>query len=131
MEVHNKEVHIGLGELNHPQWVGYTNHKGLVDEAKILVSEDAEVKYPSSVPYMHKLVLGSTSDSYFYGIQRGGTRIWKIDGSADATNGGTKVSACTKDTFVNLQSIASDPANGRLYVLDKQGYGYVYEIIID
>ena len=33
MEVHNKEVHIGLGELNHPQWVGYTNHKGLVDEA--------------------------------------------------------------------------------------------------
>ena len=131
MEVHNKEVHIGLGELNHPQWVGYTNHKGLVDEAKILVSEDAEVKYPSSVPYMHKLVLGSTSDSYFYGIQRGGTRIWKIDGAADATNGGTKVSASTKDTFVNLQSIASDPANGRLYVLDKQGDGYVYEISID
>ena len=131
METHNKEVHVGLGELNAPQWVGYTNHKGLVDSAKILVSEEAEVKYPSSIPYMHKLVLGSTSDSYYYGIQIGGTRIWKIDGSADATNGGTKVSASTKDTFVNLQSIASDPANGRLYVLDKQGDGYIYEVSID
>ena len=131
METHNKEVHIGLGELNNPQWVGYTNHKGLVDSAKILVAEDAEVKYPSSVPYMDKMVLGSTSDSYFYGIQKGGTRIWKIDGSAHASNGGTKVSASTKDTYTNLQSIASDPANGRLYVLDKQGDGYVYEVSID
>jgi len=131
METHNKEVHVGLGELNAPQWIGYTNHKGLVDEAKILVAEDAEVRYPSSVPYMDKMVLGSNSDSYFYGIQRGGTRIWKIDGSADATNGGTKVSASTKDTFTNLQSIASDPVNGKLYVLDRQGDGYVYEVSVD
>tara|TARA_R110000824_G_scaffold13876_7_gene59679 strand:- start:2102 stop:5311 length:3210 start_codon:yes stop_codon:yes gene_type:complete len=131
MENHNKEVHVGLGQFNNPQWIGYTNHKGLVNEAKILVSEDAEVKYPSSVPYIHKMVLGSTGDSYFYGIQIGGTRIWKIDGSADATYGGTKVAASTKDTFTNLQSIASDPANGRLYVLDKQGDGYVYEVSID
>ena len=131
METHNKEVHIGLGQLNNPQWVGYTNHKGLVDEAKILVAEDAEVKYPSSVPYMDKMVLGSTSDSYFYGIRKGGTRIWKIDGSAHSSNGGTKVSASTKDTFTNLQSIASDPVNGKLYVLDKQGDGRVYEVSID
>ena len=131
METHNKEVHVGLGELNDPQWIGYTNHKGLVDSAKILVAEDAEVKYPSSVPYLDKMVLGSTSDSYFYGVRKGGTRIWKIDGSAHASNGGTKVSASTKDTYTNLQSIASDPANGRLYVLDKQGDGYVYEVSID
>ena len=131
MEIHNKEVHVGLGQLNNPQWVGYTNHKGLVDEAKILVSEEAEVKYPSSVPYMHKMVLGSTADSYFYGIRKGGTRIWKIDGSAHSDNGGTRVSSSTKGTFNNLQSIASDPANGRLYVLDKQSNGYVHEVSID
>ena len=128
METHNKEVHVGLGQLNNPQWVGYTNHKGLVDEAKILVSEEAEVKYPSSVPYMHKMVLGSTADSYFYGIRKGGTRIWKIDGAANSTYGGTKVSASTKGTFNNIQSIASDPENGRLYVFDKQVNGYVFLI---
>ena len=131
METHNKEVHIGLGEFNKPQWVGYTNHKGLIDSAKILVSEDAEVKYPSSLPYIHKMVLGSTSDSYFYGIEKGGSRIWKIDGSAHSTVSGTTVSSSTKGTFSNLQSIASDPANGRLYVLDKSGDGYIYEVSID
>ena len=131
MESHNKEVHVGLGQLNNPQWIGYTNHKGLVNSAKILVADDAEVKYPSDLPYMLKIVLGASGDSYFYGIEDGGTRIWKIDGSADATNGGIKVSASTKDTFTNLRSIASDPANGRLYVLDKQGSGYVHEISVD
>ena len=131
METHNKEVHIGLGQLNKPQWIGYTNHKGLIDEAKILVAEEAEVKYPSSIPYMHKIVLGSNSASKFYGIEKGGTRIWEIDGSSNSTSGGTKLSASTKGTFNNLQSIASDPANGRLYVLDKQSNGFVYEVSVD
>ena len=57
MESHNKEVHVGLGQLNNPQWIGYTNHKGLVNSAKILVADDAEVKYPSDFPYMLKIVL--------------------------------------------------------------------------
>ena len=131
MESHNKEVHIGLGKLNNPQWVGYTNHKGLKKSAKTLVAGDAEVKYPSDLPYMDKIVLGSTSDSYFYGIEVGGTRIWKIDGSADATNAGKRVASSTRGTFTNLISIASDPANGRLYVLDKQSDGYVYEVSVD
>ena len=131
MESHNKEVHIGLGKGNNPQWVGYTNHKGLKKSAKTLVAADAEVKYPSDLPMMHKIVLGSTSDSYFYGIETGGTRIWKIDGSADSANGGKRVSSSTKGTFTNLISIASDPANGRLYVLDKQSDGFVYELSVD
>ena len=136
METHNKEVHMGLGEHNAPQWVGYTNHKGLRDSAKILVSEDAEVKYPSSLPYIHKMVLGSkisggVNDSYFYGIEKGGTRIWKIDGSANTTTSGTRIAASTKGTFNNLQSIASDPATGRLYVLDNSNNGYIYEVSVD
>ena len=130
METHNKEVHVGLGENNPPQWMGYTNHQGLTEGAKVLVAEDAEVKYPSSLPYMHKVVLGESSKGYIYGIQRGGTRIWKIDGS-NSSDAGKKVSSSTKGTFSNLQSICSDPSTGTLYVLDKLGDGYVYEVDVD
>ena len=38
METHNKEVHVGLGENNPPQWMGYTNHQGLTEGAKVLVA---------------------------------------------------------------------------------------------
>ena len=131
MEAHNKEVHIGLGQFNNPQWVGYTNHKGLESSAKILISEDAEVRYPSSLPYMHKIVRGESTDSYFYGIQKGGNRIWKIDGSSHATTGGTSLASSAQDTFISLQSIASDPVNGKLYVLDQAANGLIHQIDVD
>ena len=85
MENNNKEVHVGLGLTNKPKWAGYTNHKGLTQSAKKLIVEDAEVKYPSSVPYMYKVVRGGNSGSddfgHMYGIELGGTQIWKLDGS--------------------------------------------------
>ena len=121
METNNKEVHIGLGKANRPQWAGYTNHAGVVYEAGKLIVEDAEVKYPSSIPYMHKVVRAG-NDGYIYGIERGGTRIWKIDG----TNG-TKVSTSIEGTFENLKSIATD-GSGNLFVLDKVGTGKVYKV---
>jgi len=125
MENNNKEVHIGLGLTNKPKWVGYTNHKGLTQSAKKLIVEDAEVKYPSSVPFMYKVVRGG-SDGHIYGIELGGTQIWKLDGS-NAGTGGDAVSNSTLGTFSNLRSICTD-GNGNLFVLDKVGDGIVYKV---
>lgn len=123
MEVNNKEVHLGLGRVNKPKWVGYTNHKGLNASAKKLIVEDAEVKYPSSVPYMYKVVRAS-NDGHVYGIELGGTQIWKLDG----TNG-SGVSVSTAGTFANLKSIATD-GSGNVFVLDQVGDGIVYKVAV-
>ena len=121
MEVNNKEVHVGLGRNNRPKWAGYTNHKGITYGAGRLIVEDAEVKYPSSIPYMYKVVRAG-NDGYVYGIELGGTKIWKIDG----TNG-TKHSTSTEGTFNNLRSICTD-GSGNLFVLDKSGNGKVIKV---
>ena len=129
MQVHNKEAHVGLGSTNDPKWIGYTNHKGLNESAKKLIVEDAEVRYPSSIPYMYKVVHGDTvgtdSTGYIYGIELGGTSIWKINGKT-----GEAVSKSTLGTFINLKSICSDNA-GNLYVLDKSSEGYIYKVSED
>jgi len=125
MENNNKEVHVGLGLTNKPKWAGYTNHKGLTQSAKKLIVEDAEVKYPSSVPFMYKVVKGG-SDGHIYGIELGGTQIWKLDGSNDAS-GGSAVSTSILGTFSNLRSICTD-GSGNLFVLDKVGDGIVYKV---
>ena len=123
MEVNNKEVHLGLGRVNKPKWAGYTNHKGLNASAKKLIVEDAEVKYPSSVPYMYKVVRAS-NDGYVYGIELGGTQIWKLNGTD-----GSGVSASTVGTFANLKSIATD-GSGNVFVLDQVGDGIVYKVAV-
>lgn len=130
MEANNKEVHIGMGKYNNPQWVGYTNHNGLdSDGSGQLLAEDAEVKYPSSLPYMKKVVrcfTDSDGDGHVYGVEEGGDRIYKINGLT-----GEKVSSSAAGTFSNIQSIGSDIDGGKLYVLDLVGNGYVYEVSID
>ena len=130
METNNKEVHIGLGKHQNPQWIGYTNHNGLdSDGSGQLLAEDAEVKYTSSLPYMKKVVRCFTDadgDGHIYGIEEGGDRIFKINGLT-----GEKVSSSTAGTFSSLQSIGSDVDGGKLYVLDLTGNGYIYEVSID
>ena len=133
MENNNKEVHIGLGLTNKPKWAGYTNHKGLTQSAKKLIVEDAEVKYPSSVPYIYKVVRGGNSGSddfgHIYGIELGGTQIWKLDGSNDTNTAGNAISSSVLGTFSNLRSICTD-GQGNLFVLDKVGDGIVYKISV-
>ena len=124
MQVNNKEVHVGLGSTNKPKWIGYTNHKGLNESAKKLIIEDAEVKYPSSIPYMYKVVHAQNSDGYIYGIELGGTQIWKINGLT-----GEGVATSTLGTFNNLRSICTD-GSGNLYVLDKEGEGKIYKVAV-
>jgi len=125
MEVNNKEVHLGLGNNNTPKWVGYTNHKGLNSSAKKLIVEEAEVVYPSSVPFMYKVVKAA-DDGYLYGIEKGGTRIWKLDGTSTGASP-MAVSSSVDGTFTNLVSIASD-GSGNLFVLDRVGEGKVEKV---
>ena len=122
METNNKEVHVGLGKDQKPQWVGYTNHIGLTSGSNKFIIGDAEVKYPSSVPYLIKTVRAG-NDGYVYGVADGGTQVFKINGIT-----GALVSSSILGTFGNTKSIAGDPANGRLFVLDDSGTGTVFEL---
>ena len=110
MESHSKEVHIGLGMNETPKWVGYTNHTQFGTKISTPIIENAEVKYPSSVPFLVKTV---TVSGATYGVSEGGTRIWKIN-----TSTGAFISSSDEGTFQNTQSICSDGTN--LYVLDRQ-----------
>ena len=110
MESHSKEIHMGLGMNEAPKWVGYTNHKQFGTKLSSPIIENAEVKYPSSVPFLIKTV---TVSGATYGVSEGGTRIWKIN-----TSTGAFISSSDEGTFQNLQSICSDGTN--LYVLDRQ-----------
>jgi hypothetical protein len=123
METHNKEVHIGFGNANLPMWVGYTNHKSLGRGSGILIAEEAEVKYPSSVPHLYKTVR-SGNDFYMYGIKLGGTRIWKINGTT-----GAFVAKSDAGTFSNLQSICTDGTD--IFVLDRIGTGKIFKVGTD
>lgn len=111
MEPHSKEIHMGFGMGSNatPKWIGYTNHSQFGNKISSAIVEDAQVKYPSSLPFLYKTVTVSGST---YGISLGGTRIWKIN-----TDTGAHVNNSDKGTFENLQSICSDGTN--LYVLDR------------
>tara|TARA_Y100001963_G_C6787943_1_gene453921 strand:- start:1496 stop:4825 length:3330 start_codon:yes stop_codon:yes gene_type:complete len=110
MESHSKEIHMGLGMNESPKWIGYTNHKQFGTKLSDPIIENAEVRYPSSVPFLAKTV---TVGGATYGISEGDSRIWKIN-----TSTGAFISSSDEGTFQNLQSICSDGTN--LYVLDRQ-----------
>ena len=108
MQAHSKELHIGLGMNAEPLWVGYTNHKQFGIKKSTPIIEKAEVKYPSSVPFLSKTVTVSGST---YGISDGGSRIWKINSTT-----GALIINSDEGTFQNLKSITTDGTV--LYVLD-------------
>ena len=112
MQSHSKELHVGLGISDGavPKWVGYTNHKQFGSKISEVIIENAEVKYPSSVPFLIKTVIVSGAT---YGVQKGGDRIWKINSTT-----GALLANSDSGTFQSTQSICSDGTN--LYVLDRQ-----------
>ena len=122
MQSHSKELHIGLGISDGatPKWIGYTNHKQFGSKISEVIIENAEVKYPSAVPFLIKTVIvgGAT-----YGVQKGGDRIWKINSST-----GALLANSDAGTFQNTQSICSDGTN--LYILDRQSTSTYKGIII-
>ena len=123
MESHNKEVHIGLGRNQKPKWVGYTNHSSLEKSAGQLLAVDAEVVYPSAVPHLIKVVKAA-DNQYLYGVQKGGTRIWKINSNTGALEGKSDIG-----TFSNLQSICTNGTD--VYILDRIGKGKIYKVSVD
>jgi hypothetical protein len=108
MQSHSKEIHMGLGYNQAPKWIGYTNHKQFGVKLSTPIIENAEVRYPSSVPFLIKTVILSGST---YGVSEGGSRIWKINSTT-----GALLANSDAGTFQNLKSITSDGTN--LYVLD-------------
>ena len=64
------------------------------------------------------------SDGFIYGVELGGTQIWKINGLT-----GEGVATSTLGTFNNLRSICTD-GSGNLYVLDKEGEGKIYKVAV-
>lgn len=108
MQSHSKEIHMGLGYNQAPKWIGYTNHKQFGVKLSTPIIENAEVRYPSSVPFLIKTV---TLSGATYGISEGGSRIWKINSTT-----GALLANSDAGTFQNLKSITTDGTD--LYVLD-------------
>ena len=123
MESHNKEVHIGLGRNQKPKWVGYTNHASLEKSAGELLAVEAEVSYPSAIPHLIKVVKAA-DNQYLYGVQQGGTRIWKVNSNTGALEDKSNIG-----TFSNLQSICTNGTD--IYLLDRVGKGKIYKISVD
>jgi len=127
MESHSKEVHVGLGTTSGatPKWVGYTNHSQFGSKLSEAIIEEAEVKYPSSVPFLAKTV---TVGGATYGISLGGSRIWKIN-----TSTGAFIANSDAGTFENLRSICTDGTV--VYVLDVHNTstykGAVIKVAVD
>ena len=115
MQPHSRELHVGLGITDgaRPKWIGYANHKQFGSALANVIVEDAEVKYPSAVPFLVKTVV---IGSYAYGVEKGGDRVWKINATTGAHD-----SSSDAGTFENLQSICTDGTN--LFVLDRANSG--------
>ena len=120
MQVHNKEVHIGMGRgsADTPQWVGYVDHKQFGTAVTAIQKEDAELKSPGSFPAIYKVIkIGSD----VFGIQYGGTRIYRFSETAFVSASSTE--------FVSTQGISIVGAGTDLWVYDNNtAFGTMYKI---
>lgn len=125
MQVHNKAVHIGWGnDSSSPaKWVGRINYKPFGD---VTVTDlqylDAELKPPSTAPYLYKIC--GADNTYIYGIEWKGSKIYRIkvsDGTISESS----------ETFASTQGICEfmvDGSGDYLFVYDKDGpFGTVYK----
>jgi hypothetical protein len=125
MQVHNKEVHIGMGKgsSDTPQWVGYVDHKQFGTGVTPIQKEDAELKRPGSFPPIYKVVKigqSGTNDGVF-GIQHGGSRIYRFSESGFVSASFTQ--------FTNLTGLSLVGAGSDLWVFDNDTtYGTLYKI---
>lgn len=122
MEVNNKEAHIGLGTSRDPKWVGIIPHKqfdGSVPSG--LQIQDAELKPPSSFPFIHKVV---SDASYTYCIELDGNYVYKFDNSA-----GVLLKRSTY-YFTDTRAMCMG-SDGKLWVVDKISASLVSIIKID
>jgi len=120
MQVHNKEVHIGMGRgsADTPQWVGYVDHKQFGTAVTAIQKEDAELKAPGSFPEIYSAV---TIGDYAYGIQYGGTRIYRFSPTA--------FDSVSTTVFTSTQGLSLVHAGDDIWVYDDNAnYGTIYKI---
>lgn len=124
MQSHNRELHIGVGgkgvttdNENKPQWIGYPSHgQWGGDPPTDMIIADAELKAPSSIPLVHKVI---KVGDYLYAIEWKGTKLYKYKDS-DSTfvkTGGSFVQAtaiCKYDSNNILVFDQSSGTNGAL-----------------
>ena len=110
MQSHNKEVHIGTGKgsTDVPKWVGYIDHKQFgTEQTAIPIIEDAELKSPTTFPHIYNAV---TVGSYVYGIQYGGSRIYRFSTTA--------FDSASYTQFVSTQGISLLSAGTDIWLYD-------------
>jgi len=120
MQVHNKEVHIGMGRgsTDVPKWVGYVDHKQFGTAVTDIQEEDAELKAPGSFPQIYSSV---TVGNYAYGIQYGGTRIYRFSATA--------FDSASTSVFTSTQGLSLVHAGDDIWVYDDNAnYGTIYKI---
>jgi len=122
MQVHNKEVHIGMGQTSSdtPKWVGYVDHELFDTRTDTMVMEDAELKAPGSFPELYSAV---TVGSYVYGIQWGGTRIYRFSTSDNDFD------SPSNTVFTSTQGLSLVAAGDDIWVFDDNAsFGTIYKI---
>ena len=114
MQVNNKEVHIGMGNLlaNKPLWAGHIKHEQFGTAYSGIQLEDADLEDPSAFPDIYQFV---EVGSYLYGIEFQGQYIYKFENSATGT-----FIRKSKQIFTKTQGISARAAGG-LWVLDIVG----------
>ena len=120
MQVHNKEVHMGMGRgsTDVPKWVGYVDHEQFGTAVTSIQEEDAELKAPGGFPQIYSAV---TVGSYVYGIQDGGTRIYRFTTTA--------FDSASYTQFISTQGISLVAAGTDIWVYDDNaGFGTLYKI---
>ena len=133
MQVHNKEVHIGMGRgsTDVPKWVGYVDHEQFGTAVTPLQIEDAELKAPASFPPIYNAV---TVGNYVYGIQYGGTRIYRFYitdnefDSASHTQFASTQGICLLSAGTDIWLYDDNAAFGSLYKIDVSEWGTEGEI---
>jgi hypothetical protein len=132
MQVHNKEVHVGMGKgsADAPKWVGYVDHEQFDTKTVTMQMEDAELKAPGSFPEIYSSV---TVGDYAYGIQYGGTRIYRFSATAFDSASTTIFTSTQGLSLVHAGDdiwVYDDNANfGTIYKIDVSAWGTADEII--
>ena len=110
-ERHNKELHIGTGNLGDtsPKWVGIPQNKtftGVVQNKIEML--DAECSPPAGNSFYYKTV---TDGTHIYGVQWKGDTVYKINSS------GSIVAKSSLGTFKDIRGIAY--GNSKLWIYER------------
>ena len=125
MALNNKEVHIGLGQLKEPKWVGIIPHGQFGGSAPVgLQIDKAKLAGTSDFPPFHKVV-GETNNTTLYGIAFEGNYIYKLDVATSTLD------IRSEYVFVKTIAMCRSTDNNHLFVIDKVSSSKIAIVKID